>query len=38
MTSRDDKNRRIEPSFGGEEKKDDEVFRVDEEDRMARSQ
>lgn len=38
MASRDDKNRRIEPSFGGEEKNDDEVFRVDEEDRMARSQ
>ena len=38
MASRDDKNRRIEPSFGGEEKKDDEVFRVDEEDRMARAQ
>ncbi|MBC2884189.1 penicillin-binding protein [Ochrobactrum sp. CM-21-5] len=38
MASRDDRNQRIEPSFGGEEKKDDEVFRVDEEERMARTQ
>ncbi|RUR06563.1 penicillin-binding protein [Brucella abortus] len=38
MASRDDRNRRIEPSFGGEEKREDEVFQVDEEDRTARSQ
>ena len=37
MASRDDKNGRIEPSFGGEKKKEDDDFRVDQEDRMARA-
>ena len=39
MASRDDRNGRIDPSFGKEEKRTDEDdFRVDEEERMARSQ
>ncbi|MEL4068696.1 transglycosylase domain-containing protein [Ochrobactrum sp. GPK 3] len=39
MASRDDRNGRIDPSFGNEQKRTDEDdFHVDEEERMARSQ
>ncbi|WP_312471304.1 MULTISPECIES: transglycosylase domain-containing protein [Brucella] len=38
MASRDGRNGRIEPSFGKPEEKEEDVFRVDEEERMARPQ
>ncbi|MFC7065594.1 transglycosylase domain-containing protein [Brucella rhizosphaerae] len=36
MASRDGRNGRIEPSFGKPQEKEEDVFRVDEEERMAR--
>ncbi len=39
MASRDDRNRRVEPSFDASgDKRDEDAFRVDDEDRMARAQ
>lgn len=38
MASRDGKNGRIEPSFGKKPEQEEDVFRVDEEERMARPQ